>query len=218
MPEADIVGGTAEILLSSRQFSNLVQNPDNAQSLIRALRREQLSSLRGEAVAEAIMGSTTLPELLDVASTAAGARSIVRGATFGFEQNGDAIFTAVVRNWTEQLPERGISEFGSLAEEVAAARSFLEEVLGPIDSEDIVAMLDSIDEAIVSGRSLNLAERNFLDHELLEAQLVASGTPQPAAHLETLLTVPRGSNFSPSVLVNPDVPSPSVDLAFWGLS
>ena len=149
---------------------------------------------------------------------AVAAYGLVGGATFGFEQNGDAIFTAIVRNWTEGLPERGISEFGSLVEEVAAARSFLEEVLGPIDSEDIVAMLDSIDEAIVSGRSLNLAERNFLDHELLEAQLVASGTPQPAAHLETLLTVPRGSDFSPSVLVNPDVPSPSVDLAFWGLS
>ena len=114
------------------------------------------------------------------------------------------------------MPERGISEFGSLAEEVAAARSFLEEVLGPIDSEDIVAMLDSIDEAIVSGRSLNLAERNFLDHELLEAQLVASGTPQLAAHLQVLESIPVGSNFAPSVIVEfPNFSNPQRE--FWGL-
>ena len=91
------------------------------------------------------------PKLLEVIAAVDDPKvgaDIARNASFGLTGDAFDLSVGVTRAALRESPE------------VAAARSFLEEVLGPIDSEDIVAMLDSIDEAIVSGRSLNLAERN----------------------------------------------------------
>ena len=111
-----------------------------------------------------------------------------------------------------------IPRLGSLGDEVAAARAHLRSIPDALEYGPNRAMLNSIDDAIASGRPLTAAERNFLDHELLEASYVGRGMSQEAAHALTLESVPAASNYSPSVIQQ--FPDHFSDYYFdyWGIS
>ena len=93
-----------------------------------------------------------------------------------------------------------IPRLGSVAEELAVTRAHLATIDGALEFGPNRAMLSLIDDAAASGRPLTTAERNFLDHELLEASLVGPGFSQEAAHILTYETVPIASNYSPAVI------------------
>lgn len=95
---------------------------------------------------------------------------------------------------------REVGRGPTIAADVDAARSYLLGQFGNIWGVQMKAMFASVDEAAATGRTLTLAERNFLDHELLEARLVAAGMDQIAAHRRVHESIPPGSNFSPDVL------------------
>ncbi len=107
---------------------------------------------------------------------------------------------------------------GSVGDEVAAARSHLGTIPDALEYGPNRAMLNSIDDAAASGRPLTTAERNFLDHELLEAGYVGQGMTPEAAHALTLQTVPAASNYSPAVIQQ--FPDHFSDYYFdyWGIS
>jgi len=112
----------------------------------------------------------------------------------------------------------GIPRLGSVGDEVAAARAHLGTIPDALEYGPNRAMLDSIGDAVASGRPLTTAERNFLDHELLEASYVGQGMTQEAAHALTHQTVPVASNYSPAVIQQ--FPDHFSDYYFnyWGIS
>jgi len=79
-------------------------------------------------------------------------------------------------------------------------------------------MFAAVDDAVVSGRRLIVSERNFLDHELLEASHVAAGLSQREAHLKVHETIPPGANFSPHVLVELHDHFGPENFVYWGLT
>lgn len=152
------------------------------------------------------------------ASTAAGRRALLRGTGFGYEQHGQAIVAAIVRDHREPLPERAIRPGTTVREQVDAARRFLVEQFGRIRGQPMEHMFAAVDEAAVADRPLTLSERNFLDHELLEANHVATGLSQRDAHELVHQTIPPGANFSPHVLVEfSDYFGPD-NFMYWGLT
>lgn len=174
--------------------------------------------LERERAVNALSDSLLLDDLELVAATDAGRNAIVRSAAFGYEYHGDDVFRAVARDHLEQPPQRSIRPGASVADEVGAARSFLLTELGRIWGTHMEAMFASVDEAIASGRSLTLSERNFLDHELLEASYVAAGMSQRAAHDRVHESIPPGANFSPHVIVEFQDRFGPQNFVYWGLT
>lgn len=169
-------------------------------------------------VREVIFGSPSLPELRSIAQTQAGCRAIVRGASFGFDLHGEDIFAAIARDHLGHVPQRGLAEHGSIADQVAAARRFLLDELGRIWGAHMEAMFESVDDAVAAGRPLTLAERNFVDHELLEASFVAEGMTQYDAHHRVHESIPPGANFSPHVIVEFQDRFGPENFRYWGLT
>lgn len=148
----------------------------------------------------AIFDSVWLDDLRSISHTGAGRLAVARGAFFGYDRHGDDIFRAIVHDHQAPLPVRDVGRHESVRADIDAARSYLLGQFGNIWGGQMHAMFASVDDAAATGRELTLADRNFLDHELLEARLVASGMDQPAAHRQVHESIPPGSNFSPAVL------------------
>ena len=61
-------------------------------------------------------------------------------------------------------------------------------------------MVNRIRDALSAGRALTEAEANFVVHELTEADVVALGVEQDAAHEIALLTHPIFANYELEVI------------------
>jgi len=153
-----------------------------------------------------------------VAATTNGRRALVRGVAFGFERHGAAMLDAIVRDHLDPLPIRGTGDHDSVGAEVSAARAFLVDQFGQVRGRAMETMFAAVDDAVLSGRPLTLSERNFLDHELLEAAHVAAGQNQRDAHLMVHETIPPGANFSPHVLVELHAWFGPENFVYWGLT
>ncbi len=79
-------------------------------------------------------------------------------------------------------------------------------------------MVDAISRHIDEGTPLSEAQRAFLDHELLEAQYVADGMEQFAAHNRVLEDIPLGANFDPEVLVEHSEWFSQPYFDYWGMT
>ena len=103
------------------------------------------------------------------------------------------------------------------AEDLAIAEAHLGTLEGALAYEPNAAMLQEIRGAIGAGRPLTQAQQAFLDHEVVEAQLVGLGLDQESAHMLIMEHQPVGVNFSPEVLqAHPDKFS-KVYFDYWGL-
>jgi hypothetical protein len=79
------------------------------------------------------------------------------------------------------------------------------------------AMVSRIRDAVAEGRPLDLAERNFMQHELTEAELMGRGMSQEAAHEASLTTHDLYANYHPDVIQQfPDLFN-SNWFKYWGL-
>jgi hypothetical protein len=87
-------------------------------------------------------------------------------------REGSAVPSAEVRG-TSTTPSlaviatNSVTRLGSVADDLAAARSHLGSIDDALSFGPNQAMLSSIDDAVAAGRPLTSAERGFLDHELL---------------------------------------------------
>lgn len=170
---------------------------------------------RAETAIEAIEWSDDLDRTV---ASESGRRALLRGVAFGFERHGPAAINAIVRDHTRSPPERGISTHPTIAAEVDAARQFLIAEFGRVRGRAMELMFAAVDEAVATTRPLTLAERNFLDHELLEAAHVAAGSSQRDAHLMVHEVIPPGANFSPHVLVELHDYFGPENFLYWGLT
>jgi len=106
----------------------------------------------------------------------------------------------------------------SIAGDLAAAERHLASIPDALEYGPNRAMLDSIRSANTAGRPLTAAERTFLDHELLEAQLVRGGLSQEAAHASVLKVYPPGSNYSPEVIKEFSDHFSDAYFQYWGIT
>jgi len=186
--------------------------------LLAELAVSDLDRAARDRAAAAFAGIEWTDELDRVAAWVPGRPALLRGAAFGFERHGMAILDAIVRDHLDPLPNRRIGDHGSTDAEVAAARAFLLDQFGRVRGRAMEAMFAALDEATSTGRPLTLSERNFLDHELLEASYVAAGHSQRDAHLRVHETIPPGANFSPHVLVELHDWFGPENFVYWGLT
>jgi RHS repeat-associated protein len=105
----------------------------------------------------------------------------------------------------------------SVADDLAAAQSHLGSIPDALDYPPNKAMLDSIRSAGAVGESLTTAQRTFLDHELLEAQLMRAGLSQEEAHQAVLAVYPPGSNYSPEVIKEYSGYFSDTYFKYWGI-
>jgi hypothetical protein len=122
------------------------------------------------------------------------------------------------------VPEAGLAELtaakgtSSLAEDLVLAELHLASIHDALEYAHNKAMLDSIRNAQATGRSLSAAERTFLDHEILEAQLMRTGLSQEEAHQAVLKVYAPGSNYSPEVIKEFSEYFSDVYFKYWGIS
>lgn len=110
-----------------------------------------------------------------------------------------------------------IPRTGDLDVDLARAIEHLETLDG-LDVPHQRAMVDGIQRNIDEGVELTPAQRSFLDHELLEAQYVAEGMDQYAAHNRVLEDIPLGANFDPEVLMEHSEWFSQPYFDYWGLT
>ena len=77
-------------------------------------------------------------------------------------------------------------------------------------------MLRRTETAVSEGTDLTSGQRNFLDHEVLEGQLIADGVPQEVAHVVVLDVLPPGSNYDLDVLQRYSDQFNSSQFRYWG--
>jgi hypothetical protein len=106
----------------------------------------------------------------------------------------------------------------SLAEyaDLQAARANLEQIPGALADAPNAEMLSRIEAAISDGTDLTVGQRNFLDHEILEGQLIADGVPQEIAHVIVQDVLPPGSNYDLDVLRTHSDQFNSSQFRYWG--
>ena len=103
------------------------------------------------------------------------------------------------------------------AEDLRIALDHLDTVDG-LDVAHQQAMVDAIQRNVDNGVELTAAQRNFLDHELLEAQYVANGMDQWDAHELVLEDIPVGANFDPEVLIEYSEWFSQPYFDYWGMT
>lgn len=171
--------------------------------------------------------AATLAATSATASAAAGAETRVGAISHGgevlvgslkHETPGQRLGEAAPQRQTVVATGVAVEGGSSIAGDLAAAESHLATIPDALEFGPNKAMLESIRSAIDTGRSLTAAERTFLDHELLEAQLVRSGLSLEAAHAEVLNVYPPGSNFSPEVIKEFSDHFSNAYFQFWGIT
>jgi RHS repeat-associated protein len=109
------------------------------------------------------------------------------------------------------------ASIAGVANDLVLAEQHLASIAGGLTFAPNRAMLDLIHAAIGVGRPLSQAERNFLDHELLEAQYVRDGMTQAQAHEAVYQVYPPGSNYSPDVMRQLPEYFNAGDRSYWGI-
>ena len=97
-----------------------------------------------------------------------------------------------------------------------AARANLEQIDGALSDAPNAEMLRRTETAVSEGTDLTSGQRNFLDHEVLEGQLIADGVPQEVAHVVVLDVLPPGSNYDLDVLQRYSDQFNSSQFRYWG--
>jgi len=121
-----------------------------------------------------------IPDLIAAAATAGTATAATRTA----EATARATKAAeVAAKATEDLAANTADDIGAVATH-------------PPNS----AMVEGIQDAITSGRPLSPGEQYFMTHELTEAEAMANGLAQDAAHAAALETHPPFMNYTPEII------------------
>jgi hypothetical protein len=66
------------------------------------------------------------------------------------------------------------------------------------DANDVT--MESIGQAMIAGRPLSEGEKNFMSHDLAEADLMDGGMSYEDAHALALQQYPLGKNYTPEVI------------------
>lgn len=160
------------------------------------------------------------PDAAITALTAGGGLAATRGAAAGVRVSegitadaGAAARTAVHAETLTEPAALAPLEL-SLTDQIARAEQHLSR-LDPFAAND--AMLARLRSAAIDGRPLHVSEINFLNHEMIEAELMDAGMTWPEAHPIAGQVHDTYSNYHPDVIRQaPEEFSPKW-LQYWGI-